>query len=96
MEDKVWEALKTVLDPELGMSIVDLGLIYTVEIIGDAANITMTLTSPGCPLAPLIDEMVRKAVSGVRGVKKINLEIVWDPPWSPELMSEEVRAELGM
>ena len=96
MEDKVWEALKTVLDPELGISIVDLGLIYSVKMGEGVVDIKMTLTSPGCPLAPLIDEMVRKAVGEVEGVKKINLEIVWDPPWSPELMSEEVRAELGM
>ena len=96
MEDKVWEALKTVLDTELGISIVDLGLIYSVKMGEGGVDIKMTLTSPGCPLAPLIDEMVRKAVGEVEGVKKINLEIVWDPPWSPELMSEEVRAELGM
>lgn len=96
MEDVVWEALKTVLDPELGMSIVDLGLIYTVKVVEGVVDIKMTLTSPGCPLAPIIDESVRKAVEKVEGIKKINLEIVWDPPWTQEMMSEEAKAELGL
>lgn len=89
------EALKTVIDPELGVNIVDLGLIYSVEVEGNTALIEMTLTSPGCPLAPVIDQLVRSAVLAV-GIEKVRLDLVWDPPWMPAMMSEEVKAELGI
>ncbi len=94
-EEQVREALKGVIDPELGVNIVDLGLIYDIKVDGGGVVIEMTLTSPGCPLAPVIDQLVREAVSGL-GIGKIKVELVWDPPWMPAMMSEEVKAELGI
>jgi metal-sulfur cluster biosynthetic enzyme len=96
VEDKVWSALRTVIDPELGVDIVSLGLIYDVRYESHEVEIEMTLTSPGCPLAPVIDQKVREAVAGVVEIKKIYIELVWDPPWTVEMMDEEVREELGV
>jgi len=96
LERKVRSALKKVLDPELNANIVDLGLIYDVrEDLGEI-EIEMTLTSPGCPLAGVIDQRIREVVEPIRGVKKVVVEIVWDPPWSTEMMSDEIKAELGL
>ena len=78
------------------MNIVDLGLIYAIKIEGGDVRVEMTLTSPGCPLAPVIDQMVRKEVGVIKGVEKIILDLVWEPPWIPAMMSEEVKAELGI
>ncbi len=96
VEQKIREALKKVIDPELGIDIVSLGLIYDVRFEGGDAEIDLTLTSPGCPLAPVIDRDVKEAVSEVKEVKNLHVELVWDPPWSKELISEEVKAELGI
>jgi len=96
VEDKIRKALKTVMDPELGVSIVDMGLIYDVRFESGEAEVEMTLTSPGCPLAPIIDREVREAVSGISEIKKLTVELVWDPPWSKDLMSEELKAEFGV
>lgn len=96
VEDKIREALKEVIDPELGVSIVDMGLIYDVRFKNGEAIVEMTLTSPGCPLAPIIDKKVKEAVKKVREVKKLRLELVWDPPWSQDLMSDELKAEFGV
>jgi metal-sulfur cluster biosynthetic enzyme len=95
VEDKIREALRDVLDPELGVSIVDLGLIYDVRYENGVAEIEMTLTSPGCPLAPVIDKKIKEAVKEIPDIKKLTVEIVWDPPWSKDLMSEELKAEYG-
>lgn len=95
IEDKIREALKSVIDPELGVSIVDLGLIYDVRYEGGVAEIEMTLTSPGCPLAPVIDKKIKDALKGVPEVKELTVELVWDPPWSKDLMSDELKAEFG-
>ncbi len=138
-EKKVYQALETVLDPELGIDIVSLGLIYEVEVLDRSMNnirdqstvadddrllgdiksvssdqlniqegfglidqpivrITMTLTTPGCPLAPIIDQMVREAVGSLPEVASednIEIDLTFDPPWVPDMMSEEARAELG-
>lgn len=96
MEDKIREALKKVIDPELGVSIVDLGLIYDIRYEAGEAEIEMTLTSPGCPLAPVIDSQVREVLKEVPEIQKVTVDLVWDPPWSPDAMSEELRAELGI
>lgn len=94
-EEKIWEALKKVIDPELGVSIVDLGLVYDVRYESGVAEVEMTLTSPGCPLAPIIDKKVKEAVAEVAEVKDLTVEIVWDPPWTRDMMSEELKAEFG-
>jgi metal-sulfur cluster biosynthetic enzyme len=94
--------LKTVIDPELGFSIVDLGLVYGVDIEeaedgqGQVVEITMTLTSPGCPLAPVIHQLVEEAVMRLPGVEDYRLQIVWEPPWDISKATEEVRLVFGM
>lgn len=96
VEEQIREALKKVLDPELGIDIVSLGLIYDIRFEDGEAEIDLTLTSPGCPLAPVIDSEVKKTVAEIKEVKSLRVELIWDPPWSKELISEEVRAELGI
>ena len=92
----VVEALKGVYDPEIPVNIYDLGLIYNVDISesGDV-NIDMTLTAPGCPVAETFPGMVEQAVVMVEGVSSAHVELVWDPPWTMDRMSEEARLELG-
>lgn len=94
-EEKIREALRKVMDPELGVSIVDLGLIYDIRYENGEAEVEMTLTSPGCPLAPIIDKKVKEALKNVSEIKKLTVELVWDPPWSKELMSDDLKAEFG-
>lgn len=92
----VREQLKNVIDPELDINIVDLGLIYEVEV--DEENnveILMTLTTPGCPLHSVFDEMVKKEVSNIDKVGDIEVELTFEPRWSPEKMSDEARDEIG-
>jgi metal-sulfur cluster biosynthetic enzyme len=96
MEEKIREELKKVIDPELGVNIVDLGLVYDVRFEGGETEIDLTLTSPGCPLAGVIDSEIKKVLEGVPEIKKLTVELVWDPPWTKEMISEEVRAELGI
>jgi len=81
------DALARVVDPELGLSIVDLGLVYDVRIEGGAIDVTMTLTTPGCPLHALMEDWVRAALTRVPGVTSVNVEITFDPPWTPERMT---------
>lgn len=97
-EEEVREALKTVYDPEIGVNIVDLGLIYDV-IIGEEeglVEINMTLTAPGCPLSHVIGAEVRDALDGMPGVTDVKLNLVWTPSWNPSMMSEDAKLELGM
>lgn len=97
MKKKIMEALKKVDDPELGYSIVDIGLIYDIELPKkDEVVVVMTLTSMGCPLFGVIETDIHKAIREIDGVKAVSVELTFDPPWSPELMTEEVRAELGI
>ncbi len=93
-EEQVYQALSGVRDPELPFSIVDLGLIYDVSIADDAVGIKMTLTTPGCPMHSAIKEEAEEALRKLPGVKGTNVEIVWDPPWNPDMMSEEARRKL--
>ena len=95
VEDKIREALKKVIDPELGVSIVDLGLIYDVKVNRTKIKVIMTLTTPGCPLAPVIDKLVREAIKPL-GEYEVELELVWEPAWTKEMMSEEAKLKLGM
>lgn len=92
----VIEAIRPVVDPEIGISIVDLGLVYDVRMEDGVAHVTYTLTSMGCPVGPLIEHQVREILSMVPGLKGIELHLVFSPPWSPEKMTEEARAALGM
>ena len=90
-------ALRTVFDPEIPVNIYELGLIYKVEI--DPENnvaVKMTLTAPGCPVAGEMPEQVRGAVADIDGVKDVDVELVWDPPWNPGLMAETAKLQLGM
>jgi metal-sulfur cluster biosynthetic enzyme len=96
-EDDVLEALKSVIDPELGINIVDLGLVYEVDIAesGDV-DIQYTLTTMGCPIGPLIEDQMRAFLAPVPGIGEVRPEMVLRPAWSPEMMSEEAKAALGM
>lgn len=94
--DLVREALReNVIDPEIGVNVVDLGLVYGIEMNGSTAEITMTLTTPMCPLGPYLDQEVRTAVSDVPGVEDVSVNLVWQPPWDPSKMSEDAKLELG-
>lgn len=98
-EEKVWEALRQVYDPEIPSSIVELGLVYLVaseEVEGGRkVAVRMTLTAPGCGIGPVLVEDVRRAVLGVPGVKEADVELVFDPPWDPSRMSEAAKLQLG-
>ena len=98
-EEKVWEALRQVYDPEIPASIVELGLVYVVVAEpaegGHRVAITMTLTAPGCGIGPVLVEDVRRAVLSVPGVVDVQVEIVFDPPWDPSRMSEAAKLQLG-
>lgn len=94
-KDQVYDRLKTVMDPELFIDIVSLGLIYDVFVTENLIRVTMTLTTPGCPLAPVIDQLIRDALEPL-GVKKIELILVWEPAWTKDRMSEEAKLQLGM
>lgn len=96
-EEEVIEALKTVYDPEIPVNIYDLGLIYTMDIAPDgSAVIEMSLTAPGCPVAGEMPGMVSDAAATVEGIGEVETRLVWDPPWSPDLMSEDAKLALGM
>jgi metal-sulfur cluster biosynthetic enzyme len=95
LKEQVLEALKNVVDPELGINIVDLGLVYGVDIQGSSVHITYTLTTMGCPIGPLIEAEMKQFLSGVDGVDQVEAEMVLRPPWTPEMMSDEAKAALG-
>jgi metal-sulfur cluster biosynthetic enzyme len=93
--DEVIEALRQVEDPELGMDIVELGLMYDVEVDGPKVKVTHTLTSMGCPVGPMIQEDIYRYASDVPGVEEVEVDLVWDPPWTPERMSDDAKFILG-
>lgn len=106
-EEQVYDRLKQVIDPELHIDIVSLGLIYDVSVTSvegkagprPAIHILMTLTTPGCPLAGVFDQMVKQSLVGIEGLdlnRDVMVELTFDPPWIPDMMSEEARAELGL
>ena len=96
--DQVWQALETIYDPEIPISIVQLGLVYEVNInqATHTANINMTLTAPGCGMGPVLVSDVKYRVAKVPNVKQVNVELVFDPPWSRDMMSEEAQLEAGL
>ncbi|WP_299350217.1 SUF system Fe-S cluster assembly protein [uncultured Shimia sp.] len=90
------EACRSVYDPEIPVNIYDLGLIYTIEISDENdVSVIMTLTAPGCPVAGEMPGWVQEAIAGVAGVRNVEVELVWSPPWGMEMMSDEARLELG-
>jgi metal-sulfur cluster biosynthetic enzyme len=89
------DSLKKVIDPEVGLNVVDLGLIYRVDPGDDAVFVEFTLTSPGCPLGDVIEADIRRVLLEDHGIEKIETNLVWDPPWNLDFMSEEARLELG-
>lgn len=97
-EEQVWEALHTVFDPEIPVDLVNLGLIYRVEIDqdGQSVNVVMTLTAPGCGMGPVLVGDVEYRLRMVPFVKNVSVELVFDPPWSRDMMSEEAQLETGM
>jgi metal-sulfur cluster biosynthetic enzyme len=94
-EDEVLEALEEVIDPELGLDFVSLGLVYDVEVEDSDVYITFTLTTPACPIGPQVSEQMREFVGDLQGVEAVHPKMVFDPPWSPEMMSEDAKFALG-
>ena len=95
-EELLRNALRQVKDPELDMNIVELGLVYDVELDDGAVRVKMTLTSPGCPAGPMITNDAYRVLRAVEGVKDVNIDIVWEPYWTPERIDPKVRALLGL
>ncbi len=94
--DDVMEALKTCYDPEIPINIVDLGLVYDVQLEGDTVDVTMTLTAIGCPVGPYIASEAQAKLESIEGIREARVHLVFDPPWTPDRMSEEARLEMGM
>ena len=94
--DKVYAELKQVFDPEIPVNIVDLGLVYDVQVEGSTCNVTMTLTSQACPEAKTIPDVVRRRCNTVEGIDEVHVSVVWDPPWTPQRISPEGRQILGI
>jgi|SRR5579884_1301635 len=93
--DEVTDALRDVIDPELGLDFVELGLIYEVEIDDGTVRVTYTLTSPGCPIGPQVSEQIEEFVGELDGVEHVESTMTFSPPWTPELMSEDAKFALG-
>ena len=93
--EEVEEALGNVIDPELGLDFLELGLIYGIEIDGGHVHVTFSLTSPGCPIGPQVTEQIDEFVSEIEGVESVEATMVFTPPWTPELMSEDAKFALG-
>ena len=93
--DEVTEALTNVIDPELGLDFVELGLVYEVEVNEADVHITFTLTSPGCPIGPQVSEQMKEFVGELDGVESVHPHMTFSPPWTPDLMSEDAKFALG-
>lgn len=93
--DEVMAALRGCYDPEIPVNIVDLGLVYEVRVTDSAVEIDMTLTAPGCPMSAMISEDVKSKLEEVEGVNSVVVKMVWDPPWTPERMSDDAKKSLG-
>ena len=93
--DDVLDALSNVIDPELGLDFVELGLVYDVEIDGGDVTVTFTLTSPGCPIGPQVSEQIQEFVGEIEGVENVTPKMTFSPPWTPDKMSEDAKFALG-
>lgn len=101
LEERVWKVLGDIYDPEIPVDIVNLGLVYSVEVIPQqdstsCVNVRMTLTAPGCGMGPHLMAEAEAGIAALDGVGEVNVEFVWDPPWNQDMMSEEARMQLGM
>src|SRR5579875_939259 len=94
-EEAVLQALRDVYDPEIGVNVVDLGLVYRLEIVDDKVDVDLSMTTPGCPAIGSILETADMAIRQVPGVKDVHVELVWDPPWTPDRMADDVKRALG-
>jgi metal-sulfur cluster biosynthetic enzyme len=94
-QDDVLEALTNVIDPELGLDFVELGLVYGVEIDGGKVTVTFTLTTPACPIGPQVSEQMDEFVSEIAGVEEVVTQMIFTPPWTPDKMSEDAKFALG-
>ena len=96
LKNKVIAEIKKIYDPEIPVNIFDLGLIYDIFINDKSVVIEMTLTSPNCPVADSLPKMVKENISSIEGIKKVDLKLVWSPPWTKDMMSEEAKLELNL
>ncbi len=94
-EEEVMGVLKKCYDPEIPINIVDLGLVYDIDIKGDKVHVKMTLTAPGCPMHTMISEDVTRKLLSLEGINDAEVEVVWEPPWTPDKMSETAKRMLG-
>src|SRR3989304_66860 len=96
IEERIREALRTVIDPEVGMNVVDLGLVYGIEAGGDAVRISMTMTTPACPMSSYITEQAQEAVRKLLpAIQAVTVDLGWDPPWHPGMMSDHAKQHFG-
>jgi FeS assembly SUF system protein len=97
LKNKIIEKVKTIFDPEIPVNIYDLGLIYKIEVDEkNKVNVDMTLTSPNCPVAESLPNEVKQSIKSVEGVSEVNLNLIWEPPWSKDKMSEAAKLELNL
>lgn len=94
-EEQVKQALSQVIDPEINIDIVNLGFIYNIDINGSDVIVDMTLTTKGCPMHQVLGQRAVAALNSIEGVGKVGIKMVWDPPWSPKMMSDEAKQKLG-
>ena len=95
-KEEVIEALRDCYDPEIPINIVDLGLIYDVQVEGEKVHVKMTLTAPGCPMHMVLSENVKNRLQELEGVKEATVEVVWEPRWTPDRMSQEAKRQFGL
>ena len=96
LKNKIIEEIKKIYDPEIPVNIYELGLIYDIKVDGNKAKIEMTLTSPKCPVAESLPKDVKDGAMQVEGIEDVNLELVWDPPWNKDMMSDAAKLELNL
>ena len=96
LKEKIIDEIKKIYDPELPVNIYDLGLIYDVKVEENKAKIKMTLTAPGCGMGDMIASEVKQKIEGVPGTQQVSVELVWDPPWDKDMVTEAAKLQLGM
>ena len=96
IKDKIIDEIRKIYDPEIPVNIYELGLIYNIEVTGKKAKIKMTLTTPNCPVAESLPKEVKEGAMQVEGIDDVNLELVWDPPWNKDMMSDAAKLELNL